>query len=505
MNSTQQSSNTKKQKIVIAGGGSAGWMTAAALAKLLGKNLDISIIESQEIGRIGVGEATIPPLRVFNRLLGINEQEFLTAVKGTFKLGIEFQNWGQKNDSYIHSFGITGKECWAAEFQHFWLGGLKKGFDTPFGDYCVELQAAKQGKVAGGDQSKLNYAYHIDAGLYAEYLKQFAEKHGAKHIEGKIASVTTHPESGYIETLILSDGTVITGDLFIDCTGFAARLIEGTLNTGFESYSHLIPCNSAVAVQTEKSGEPRPYTQAMAHDFGWQWRIPLQHRVGNGLVFCDRYVSDEEAIQALLNNLESPAITTPKVFKYNTGRRIKGWNKNCVAIGLSSGFVEPVESTAIHLIMASILRLMKLFPHQNEQNSLINQANIDEYNRQTKEEMERIRDFIILHYKATEREDSPFWRYCKNMEIPATLAHRIELFKATACVNITESELFRIDSWTQVMLGQKIMPENYHAIVDMMSKDELGRFLSAIKNEVTHKVNQYPSHQQFINKYCKAD
>jgi len=506
LNSTQQQHQSRKQKIVIAGGGSAGWMTAAALAKLLGKNLDISIIESQEIGRIGVGEATIPPLRVFNRLLGINEQEFLRAVKGTFKLGIEFKNWGQQNDSYIHSFGITGKECWAAEFQHFWLGGLKKGFDTPFGDYCVELQAAKLGKVAGSDQSKLNYAYHIDAGLYAEYLKQFAEKHGAKHIEGKIENVTTNPETGYIDSLTLADGSMIEGDFFIDCTGFAARLIEGTLNTGFESYSHLIPCNSAVAVQTEKSGEPRPYTQAMAHDFGWQWRIPLQHRVGNGLVFCDRYVSDEQAIETLLSNLESPAITEPKVFKYNTGRRNKGWNKNCVAIGLSSGFVEPVESTAIHLIMASILRLMKLFPHQTaDKKQLISQVNIDEYNRQTKDEMERIRDFIILHYKATERDVSPFRRYCKNMEIPATLAHRIELFKSTACVNITETELFRIDSWTQVMLGQKLMPENYHAIVDMMSKEELGRFLASIKGSVDNVVSKFPSHQEFIDQYCKAD
>jgi len=489
----------KKKRVVIAGGGSAGWMTAAALAKLIGKNLDICLIESEEIGRIGVGEATIPPLRVFNKLLGIDEQDFISTVKGTYKLGIEFQNWAQLNDSYIHSFGVTGKECWAAEFQHFWLAGQQKGFDAPFGDYCLELQAAKAGKFLGSDKSGLNYAYHIDAGLYAEYLKKIALSKGTRLIEGKIIAVEVNAQSGDIDTLTLADGQKIAGDLFIDCTGFKARLIEQALNTGYESYSHLLPCDSAVAVQTEKHGEPRPYTQAMAHKFGWQWRIPLQHRVGNGLVFCSRYVNDDEAISALMNNLESPAITEPKVFKYNTGRRIKGWQKNCIAIGLSSGFVEPVESTAIHLIMSSILRLIRLFPHQQ-----IKQSNVDEYNAQTKEEMERIRDFIILHYKATTRDDSAFWRYCHNMEVPETLAHRIALFKDTACLALTQNELFRIDSWTQVLLGQKIMPEHYHCIVDQMSKDELGRFLESIKSNVKSNLAKMPSHQEFINQYSPA-
>ena len=491
--------NNKIQKVVIVGGGSAGWMAGAALSKLLGKNLDLSLIESEEIGRIGVGEATIPPLRVFNQLLGINEQDFMKSCQATFKLGIEFQNWGKRGDNYIHSFGETGKVCWAGEFQHFWLGGQARGFNSDFGDYCVELKAAREGKFGHSKEHQLNYAYHMDAGLYAEYLKKFALSNGLNRIEGKITQVTQNSESGFIESVTLSDGSVIEGDFFIDCSGFAARLIEGALKTGFESYQECLPCDSAIAVQTEKFGEPRPYTQSIAHDFGWQWRIPLQHRVGNGLVFCSRYGCDEEAMETLMSNLESPALTEPKVLKYNTGRRIKGWNKNCVAIGLSSGFLEPVESTAIHLIMAAVLRLMRLFPHQE-----IKQSNIDEYNRQYKDEMERIRDFIILHYKATEREDSPFWQYCKDMQVPETLAHRMQLFEDTGRVCITDTELFKIDSWTQVMLGQRMRPTQYHQIVDMMPDEELGRFLGLLKSSVDKKVAQMPSHQMFIDRYCKA-
>ena len=492
-------SNKKVQRIVIAGGGSAGWMTAAALSKLLGKNLDICLIESEEIGRIGVGEATIPPIRVFNQLLGIDEQEFMRTVQATFKLGIEFTHWGALDDNYIHSFGTTGKECWAAEFQHFWVGGKQKGIEGEFGDYCTELQAAKQGKFFGSKDSSLNYAYHLDAGLYAKYLAEFSQNHGVKHIEGIIDDVLINGKTGHIDGLRLQNGELIEGDLFIDCTGFCARLIEGALNTGFESYSHLLPCDAAVAVQTEKTADPRPYTQSMARDSGWQWRIPLQHRVGNGLVYCSRFISDEDAIASLMDNLESPPITQPRIFKYKTGRRLKGWNKNCVAIGLASGFVEPVESTALHMIMSSILRLMKLFPHDE-----ISQVNIDEYNQQTQEEMERIRDFIILHYKATSRDDSAFWRYCQNMAIPESLSHRIELFKDTACVCLTETELFRIDSWTQVMLGQGIMPKHYHQIVDNMTDTDLKRFLAGLKQMVDKQVAQMPSHQDFIDQYCKS-
>lgn len=490
---------TQTQKVIIVGGGSAGWMVGAALSKLLGKNLDIHLIESEEIGRIGVGEATIPPLRVFNQLLGIDEQEFMRHCQATFKLGIEFQNWGEKGDSYIHSFGETGKVCWAGEFQHFWLGGLRNGFQSEFGDYCLELQAALAGKFLCNDQIKLNYAYHLDAGLYAEYLKQFSIKNGLNWIEGKITDVELDSESGFIQSVTLTNGKKVNGDLFIDCSGFASLLIEKSLGIGYEEYGEFLPCDSAVAIQTEKAGQPRPYTQAIAHDFGWQWRIPLQHRVGNGLVFCSQYASDETAVSTLLENLESEATTEAKVLKYNTGRRKQGWHKNCVAIGLSSGFLEPVESTAIHIIMASVLRLMRLFPHQT-----ISQSNIDEYNRQTKEEMEKIRDFIILHYKATIRDDAPFWQYCREMKVPDTLAHRMQLFKETARVCITETELFKIDSWCQVMIGQRITPDNYHQIVDMMPKEELGRFLNILKTKIQQNLTQMPTHQEFIDRYCKA-
>ncbi len=488
-----------KTKVVIAGGGTSGWLAAAALGKLLGKNLDICLIESDEIGRIGVGEATIPPLRNFHKLLGIDEQELMSSVQATFKLGIEFCNWGMKGDNYFHSFGVTGKDCWACDFQHFWLSGRKKDLAGEFGAYCPELMAAKECRILGSDQSGVNYAYHLDAGLYAGFLKQHSLKFGVKHIEGMIKNVLINSNNGYIESLELKDGQVIGGDLFLDCTGFSALLIEGALNIIHEPYGNFLPCDSAVAIQTELVGEPRPYTQAIAHDFGWQWRIPLQHRAGNGLVYCSRYVSDDEALSTLMKNLEGKPITKPRMFKYKTGRRVKTWSKNCVAIGLAAGFLEPVESTSIHLAMSAILRLLKLFP-KNE----ICQIQVDEFNKQSKEEMERVRDFVILHYHATERTDAPFWRYCKNMEVPEQLAHRVKLFKDTGAVPLMLKELFLVDSWTQVMLGQRIMPDSYHPIVDMMDTEELGRFLDDLKKSVDKKVAQMPSHQQFIDHYCKA-
>lgn len=489
----------KIKKIVIAGGGTSGWLTAAAFSKLLGKNLEVCLIESDVIGRIGVGEATIPPLRAFNKLLGINEQEFMRDIQATFKLGIEFKNWGAKGDSYIHSFGATGQDCWACDFQHFWLAGLKQGITDDFGTYCIELQAARAGKILGSDDSRINYAYHLDAGMYAEFLKKHAFKYGTNRIEGKIDNVRIAPNSGNIESLVLESGQIIEGDFFIDCTGFSGRLIGTALNTSYEPYGHYLPCDRAIAVQTERHGEPRPYTQAIAHDAGWQWRIPLQNRVGNGLVYSSRYLSDESAKDLLLSNLESSPITDTRMFAYTTGRRVKAWNKNCVAIGLASGFLEPVESTSIHLAMSGILRLLKLFP-----NNEIRQSTINEYNQQTKEEVEKIRDFIILHYHATQRTDSGFWRYCKNMEIPESLKHRIDFFKDTASITLKEKELFKVDSWIQVMLGQRLMPEHYHPIVDLMSKNDLSGFLHKIKMSVSANVESMPSHQEFINQYCKA-
>jgi len=490
----------KIKNIVIAGGGTAGWMTAAAFSKLLGKNLNITLVESDDIGTIGVGEATIPPIKTFHKLLGINEQEVMRATHATFKLGIGFENWGQESEQYIHSFGVTGKECWAGEFHHFWLHGLRKGINFDFGDYCYELQAAKANKFALSTNTPINYAYHLDATLYAKYLRKFSENLGVSRIEGKIKQVNKENQTGHINSLTLASGKVIEGDFFVDCTGFQGLLIEQALHTGFDDWSHWLPCNRAVAVQTKAVSAPLPYTRSIAHKNGWQWRIPLQNRVGNGLVYCSKYCSDEDAIDKLIANIDGEMITEPRVIKFNTGRRRKGWNKNCVAFGLSSGFIEPLESTSIHLIMSGIIRLLRLFPFDG-----IHQSAIDEYNNKLDSELNAVRDFIILHYKATKREDSNFWLHCKNMEIPASLSHKIQLFKDTGRVFLDDGDIFRVDSWTQVMLGQGIMPEQYHKIAEVMNDKELENFMASLKSSITNAVEKLPSHGEFVQNYCKSD
>jgi tryptophan halogenase len=491
--------NIKIKKVVIAGGGTAGWMTAAALSKLLGKGIEVVLIESDEIPTVGVGEATIPTLHIFHQLLGINEQEFMAATNATFKLGISFENWRDINKDYIHSFGFLGKGCWAAGFQHFWLKGRAKGIVSEIGDYVPEHLGARAGKFAVLANQELNHAYHLDAGLYAKFLRSLAEKHGTTRVEGKISQVNLDNESGYIDSITLASGEIVEGDLFIDCTGFKGMLIEGALNTGFEDWSHILPCDSAIAVQTKMVRKPVPYTRSIARDSGWQWQIPLQNRTGNGLVFCSKYMTDEEAKQTLLANIQGELLNEPRVIKYKTGTRRKHWNKNCVAIGLSSGFIEPLESTGIHLFQKSIVRLMQMFPSQG-----INQADVDEFNSQAKTEVDNIKDFIILHYHLTERTDSPFWRYCKNMEIPETLKHRMSLFKESGQVFKKAEELFGETSWIQVMMGQGLMPEQYHPIVDLMSDEELTSFLNNIKSAVKRKVDNWPDNNDFINHYCKS-
>ena len=489
------------KNVVIAGGGTAGWMACAALAKLVGKSINITLVESDEIGTVGVGEATIPPIRTFHKLLGINEQEFMKATQASFKLGIQFEHWGQKNTDYIHSFGMTGKECWAGEFHHFWLQSLEKGLNSDFGDYCYELQAAKAGKFGFSQQNPINYAYHLDATLYAKYLRGFAEKLGINRIEGKITKVTKQSDNGNIQALELASGQIIEGDFFIDCTGFIGLLIEKTLHTGYENWSHLLPCDSAIAVQTKAEGEQvTPYTRSVAHDSGWQWRIPLQHRVGNGLVYCSQYMSDNEAKTLIEENISGEKITEPRVIKFTPGRRLKGCNKNCLALGLASGFIEPLESTSIHLIMSGVIRFLRLFPFNG-----IQQNAIDEYNKQLKGELENIRDFIILHYNVTQRTDSEFWQHCRSIDIPATLRHKIDLFEKTGRVFLDDGDIFRVDSWTQVMLGQGIMPQQFHLIADMMNDDELQRFLSGIKTSIAQRLQQLPEHHTFIERYCKSD
>ena len=489
----------KIHRVVIAGGGTAGWMAAASLSKLLGKTLDITLVESDEIGTVGVGEATIPTLLTLHELLKIKEQDFVKAVQGTFKLGISFENWRDVGEDYIHSFGWTGKDSWAAGFQHFWLKGRRMGISREFGEYCKEWVAAKQNRFAVLPNNGLNYAYHFDASLYAKFLRGMAEQHGAVRREGRIEEVEQDPVSGYITAIRLQSGERLEGDLFIDCTGFRGLLIEQTLNAGYEDWSHWLPCNAAVAVQTESVFPPLPYTRSIAREAGWQWRIPLQHRVGNGVVFSSHHWSDDEAVSRLLGNVQGDVLTEPRVIKFHTGQRHRHWHKNCVAMGLASGFIEPLESTSIHLIQRSIIRLMQMFPYDG-----IRQPDVDEFNAQMKFEIDNVRDFIVLHYHVTNRRDTPFWRHCASMEIPDSLRHRIELFRQAGRVFKVPTELFGENSWIQVMLGQGILPEQYHPIVNMMSDDELTKFLTGIHGTVANGVGQLPDHQRFIDHYCKA-
>lgn len=490
------------KKVVIAGGGTAGWVAAAALSKRLLGLVEVVLVESEEIGTVGVGESTIPPVTLFHNLLGIDEQEFMRATDATFKLGIAFEHWGQLGDRYIHPFGTTGKGSFLADFQHYYLHGLTQGIDAPFGDYCLELQAARAHKFAKlqgqGQAPLLSYAYHLDAGRYARFLRQFSEKLGCVRIEGKISQVTQH-SNGDIRSLVLDDGREVAGDLFIDCTGFRALLIEQTLKAGFERWDHWLPCNKAVVVQTQSAATLPPYTRAIAHDAGWQWKIPLQHRVGNGLVYAADYMSDDVARQRLLDGLETPALLEPRVINYQTGRRKQVWLKNCVAMGLSSGFIEPLESTSIYLFMNSVVRLLRLFPFAG-----VTPALAAEYNQQSLREIEKIRDFIILHYHQTERRDSPFWDYCRTMTIPDTLAQRIELFRDSALAFQTGDEMFRLESWTHVLLGQRLKPQSYHQLVQQIPPQELSRHLQQIRQTINMAVERLPSHREFIAQYCAS-
>ncbi|NCF63038.1 MAG: tryptophan halogenase, partial [Gammaproteobacteria bacterium] len=475
------------------------WMAAALLSKTMGKVLDITLVESEEIGTVGVGEATIPPLVTYLRLLKMKEQDFMAATQATFKLGISFENWKDAGEKYFHSFGTTGTDHWTAGFQHFWLKDRERGSKIDYGDYCLELVAAREGKFGHLPKQGLNYAFHLDATLFAKLLRQFGEKLGVRRIEGKIQAIDTHPENGFVQSLKMESGQVVEGDLFIDCTGFRGLLIEQTLKTGYEDWTHWLPCDSALALQTESMIEPVPYTRAIAHSAGWQWRIPLQHRVGNGLVFSSGYMSEGEAREHLLKNIVGGHLGKPRLLKFVTGRRLKNWNRNVVALGLASGFVEPLESTSIHLIQQGMIRLMQLFPHEG-----IKQSDVDEYNKHSQSEIEYIRDFIILHYKVTNRQDTPFWRHCKDLDIPESLADRIRLFRETGRVFRVREDLFQENSWIQVMLGQGIMPEQFHQITNVMSDDELTRFMTGIRSRVQSTVSKLPGHQAYVDQYCKA-
>lgn len=490
-------SNKRIRRYVIAGGGTAGWMAAAVLAQTMGKELEITLIESDAIGTVGVGEATIPPLISYNRLLKINEAEFMRETRATFKLGINFEGWRDIGEDYFHSFGNTGKDHWTGGFQHFWLTGAKRGLAKPFGEYCLEVVAAEQNKFAQLPDNGLNYAYHLDSGLYAKFLRKIAEKHGVVRKEGRIDAVNLKSESGMIDSVTLETGDVVEGDFFLDCTGFRSLLMGQALHVGYDDWTHYLPCDGAVALQTKSVIPAPPLTRSIAHDAGWQWRIPLQHRTGNGLVYCSRYLSKDAAEERLLNNVDGEHITNPLHIRFQTGARRKQWHKNCVALGLASGFMEPLESTSIHLIQRSVMRLLRMLPADH-----ISEYDIAEFNEQTHNDMLYIRDFIILHYKVTHRRDSPFWRYCAEMEVPDTLTQKIELFRETGRVYRKDDELFAENSWIQVMMGQGLTPEAYHPIADKMRDEEVEQFLGRIHGDVHKTAMNLPPHEDYIRQYC---
>ena len=485
------------RRIVVAGGGTAGWMAAAAIARTMGNTASVTLVESDAIGTVGVGESTIPPLVTYNRLLGIGEADFMRATQATFKLGILFDGWKDGSDRYFHSFGVTGKDHWSAGFQHFWLNGRARGHDDSYDAYCLELAAAMEGKFAHLPDEGMNYAYQLDSTLYAKFLRAMAEADGTTRIEGRIARVELDGESGDVAGLHLESGAIVEGDLFLDCTGFRALLIEQALHAGFDDWTHWLPCDSAIAVQTENVRPPVPYTRAMAHDAGWQWRIPLQHRTGNGIVWCSRYLDRDAALERLLGNVEGKVLTEPNHIRFVTGARRRQWHRNVVAIGLSGGFMEPLESTSIHLIQRAILRLIRMMPQ-----GAISPRDVAEFNDQQFADMEQIRDFLILHYKATDRRDSAFWRQCAAMEIPDSLAQKVALFRETGRVFRRNEELFAENSWVQVMMGQGIVPQAHHPIADKLGDAELARFLATLRENVTRTVAGLPRHADYVAHYC---
>lgn len=488
----------KVKKVVIAGGGTSGWCVAAGLSEQFGQLLDITLIESEEIGTVGVGEATFPTIRTFHKILGLDEAEFLRVTRGSIKLGISFENWARLGDRYIHAFGVIGKHTWLGDFSNFWLAARAAGFGDNIGAYCFEHEAALKHKFFTSQNSTINYAYHFDASLYAKYLRTRSEAKGVRRIEGKIASVNQNPESGEIESVVMQSGQRVEGDFFVDCTGFRGLLIEQTLKAGYEDWSQWLRNDSALALQTDfPLDNIAPYTRAIAHQSGWQWKIPLQHRQGTGHVYSTAYTTDDEARRVLLDNLEGDIRVELRLLKFKTGRRRQAWVKNCVSIGLSSGFVEPLESTSIHLIQNGVIRLLRLFPFGGSPEVLARQ-----YNQESKLEYERIRDFIVLHYKATERDDTPYWRDCRDMVVPDSLAHRLELFRETGLVIPDAEDVFRIDSWLHVLVGQRVQAKSYHHMAHLMDEARMRSMLDTLKTNITTAVEKMPTHKQFLDHYC---
>jgi len=493
--------NNKIQNVVILGGGTAGWLSAALLKKILGTEINVELVESESIGTVGVGEATIPPIKLLNTVLGLNEAEFMAASQATIKLAIKFENWRVPGESYYHTFGSPGKSMAFCHFHHLWKRSQSLGNNNSLWQYDLNYLCCEQGKFAQINSKdpvlELPYAYHFDASLYAKFLREFSEKLGVTRTEGKVSSVERDDSSGNVQALTLENGQRIAGDLFIDCSGFRALLIQQELNAGYDDWSHWLPCDSAIAVPSERLDKTLPYTRSIAHKAGWQWRIPLQHRNGNGMVFSSAYWDAQQAQDSLMSNLDSKALAEPKLIQFKTGRRRKQWHKNVVAVGLSSGFLEPLESTSIHLIQSAIVRLLQLFPHQG-----INQVVVDEYNKQSKLEFEQIRDFLILHYHVNERNDSQFWRDMRNMEVPESLKHKMQLFGDNGQLFRDQNDLFLESSWLQVMLGQGIKPEDYHPLANGPSDQKLLDMMQSMYRLKHEPLAKLPEHDQFLQHFC---
>ena len=499
-------SERQLSRVVIVGGGTAGWMTAAALAKVLRGQVEVQLVESDDIGTIGVGEATIPMIQVFNRVLGLDEAEFLRATQGTFKLGIEFVNWGALGERYMHGFGRFGQELWTVPFHQFWLRMRAAGRAQPLEAYSITRMAAKAGRfmpprtdIPNSPLNDIAYAYHFDASLYARHLRRFAEGLGVRRHEGRIVQVRQREADGFVSAVVLESGQAIEGDLFVDCSGFGGLLIEKTLHTGYEDWTHWLPCDRAQAVPCESAPTLLPYTRSTAHRAGWQWRIPLQHRIGNGHVYCSAHISDDEAAATLLDNLDGKALAEPRLLRFATGMRRQAWNRNVVAIGLSSGFLEPLESTSIHLIQNSIQQLIEFFPDRD-----FNPLDVAEFNRQNRFQFERIRDFIILHYHLNQRSDSAFWRACASMEVPESLRERMELWRSHGRLYRFHTELFSEVGWLQVLEGQNLLPERWHPLADMQPEDTVHEYLEGLREVVAKCVDVMPAHQAFIDQHCRA-
>jgi tryptophan 7-halogenase len=494
------------QSIAIVGGGTAGWMTAAMLARMLKDGYTkIIVIESPEIGTVGVGEATIPPIRAFNSLLGIDEDDLIRKTQATFKLGIEFSHWGHVGNTYFHPFGKYGAAVDQVALHHYWLRHRAAGHNDSILDYSLSGTAAQLGKfirpVADPRLilSGLSYALHFDASLYAAYLRGYAESRGVVRLERKVVNVELRSDDGFIHALRLDDGQQIAADLFIDASGFRGLLIEQALKTGYEDWTKWLPCDRAVAVPCESAGLLTPFTRSTARAAGWQWRIPLQHRIGNGYVYCSRHISDDEAAATLLTNLDGSPLAEPRFLRFTTGRRRKFWNKNCIALGLAGGFLEPLESTSIHLIQSAVMQLAAIFPDR-----AFDPHDAEEYNRLQIEEFDRVRDFVILHYKATTRNDSELWRYCQNMDVPDELKYRTDLFRSSGRVSFYDREIFLEANWLSVFLGQGVWPKRYNPLVDMSPRDVVENQLKRLRVLIRQTADAMPTHADFIATHCSA-